>query len=273
MAGKFELQDVLPFLFRVTAEAGDVLLSYFNKDFRIDRKDTREEGIDIVTDADRASEEIILSAIGKEFPDHDILTEETTTKIRGSSWLWVVDPLDGTVNFAHGYPMFSISIALMENGRIVAGIVHDPLKKETFYAIRNGGAFLTGDSIRVSGAKRLRESILSTGFPYDKAYHPDNNLAEFSRVLPHVQGLRRCGSAALDLAYVSCGRLDGFWEFKLKPWDMAAGMLLVEEAGGRVSDRDGKPTDVHTYCVVASNGIIHDLLLGLLAGDGKPVTK
>jgi myo-inositol-1(or 4)-monophosphatase len=273
MASNFDLQDVLPFLFRVTAEAGDVLLSYFNKDFRIDLKDTREEGTDIVTDADRASEEIILSAIRKEFPDHDILTEETRTEIRGSSWLWVVDPLDGTVNFAHGYPVFSVSIALLENGRIVAGIVHDPLKKETFYAIRDGGAFLTGDSIKVSGAKRLRESILATGFPYDKAYHPDNNIAEFSRVLPHVQGLRRGGSAALDLAYVSCGRLDGFWELKLKPWDMAAGMLLIEEAGGRVTDRAGKPTDIHAYCVVASNGLIHDVLLGLLEGDGQPVTK
>jgi myo-inositol-1(or 4)-monophosphatase len=265
MAGDFNFEEVLPFLFRVTSEAGDTLMAYFNEDYRIYSKVTREEGIDIVTDVDRASEDIIMSAISKEFPGHDILTEETSTERAGSSWLWVVDPLDGTVNFAHGYPVFSISIALMEDGRLMAGIVHDPLKKETFYAIRNGGAFLNGDAIRVSGAKRLKESIVATGFPYNKAYHPDNNIAEFASVLPHVQGLRRGGSAALDLAYVSCGRLDGFWELKLKPWDMAAGMLLVAEAGGRVTDRVGNPTDMYTYCVVASNELIHDKLLELLA--------
>ena len=257
-------KDLLPFLSQLTESAGKVILGYFNGEFRVDLKDSRPGAIDIVTDADRASEDLIMEGIHREFPDHDILTEETSTELKGSRWLWIVDPLDGTVNFAHGYPMFSVSIALMDSQTLVAGMVYDPLKKETFYAIRDGGAFLNGHPVRVSGAARLQESIVSTGFPYDKAYSPENNIAEFSRVLLRVQGVRRGGSAALDLSYVSCGRLDGFWELKLKPWDMAAGMLLVEEAGGRVSDGSGNPTDVHTNCVVATNGIIHDMLLEVL---------
>jgi myo-inositol-1(or 4)-monophosphatase len=261
--------DVLPFLSEVTEAAGKVLLGYFNGSFRIDRKNPFEGSIDIVTDADRASEELILQAITKRFPQHDILTEETPTDVKGSRWLWVVDPLDGTVNFSHGFPVFSISIALMDNGSLVAGMVYDPLRDERFSAVRGRGAFLNGDALRVSATDRLDRTILGTGFPYDKAISDDNNLAEFSHVLLRVQGMRRAGSAALDLAYVSAGRLDGFWEIKLKPWDMAAGMLLVSEAGGRVTDRAGNSTDVYTHTVVASNGLIHDRLLDLLRLTGK----
>ncbi len=259
--------DILEFLTGVTAEAGKRILTYSKENLRVTLKDTRPNAIDIVTDADRASEDFILDAINREFPEHDILTEERNIELKGSRWLWFVDPLDGTVNFAHGYPMFSVSIALMENGVLVAGMVHDPLKKESFYAIRNGGAFLNGSPIHVSGASRLPESILSTGFPYDKAFSPQNNIAEFSRVLLRVQGVRRGGSAALDLAYVSCGRLDGFWEQKLKPWDMAAGMLLVQEAGGRVSDGSGNQTDPYTQLIVATNGAIHNLLLEAIRSE------
>jgi myo-inositol-1(or 4)-monophosphatase len=144
-------------------------------------------------------------------------------------------------------------------------MVYDPLRDECFSATRNGGAFLNGRAIRVSSVDRLEKSIVATGFPYDRATSPDNNVAEFSAVVTRVQGMRRCGSAAIDLAYVACGRLDGFWELKLKPWDMAAGMLLVQEAGGRVSDRTGRSTDVYTRSVVATNGLIHDMLTGLLS--------
>jgi myo-inositol-1(or 4)-monophosphatase len=267
MTYKMDSNKILEFLTRVTQEAGKRILTYSKGNLGVTLKDNRPGAIDIVTDADRASEDFILDAINREFPEHDILTEERSIELKGSPWLWLVDPLDGTVNFAHGYPMFSVSLALMESGVLVAGMVHDPLKKESFYAIKNSGAFLNGNPIHVSGAARLPESILSTGFPYDKAYSPDNNIAEFSRVLLRVQGIRRGGSAALDLAYVSCGRLDGFWEQKLKPWDMAAGMLLVQEAGGRVSDGSGGRTDPYTRFIVATNGIIHDLLLQAVKSD------
>jgi myo-inositol-1(or 4)-monophosphatase len=233
----------------------------------VERKDTSEKGIDIVTDADRASEDLILAEIAKSFPDHDILTEETLTDSSGSQWLWLVDPLDGTVNFAHGYPHFSISIALTYNGNLVAGMVHDPLRAETFYAIQNQGAFLNGKTIAVSKAATLQTSIVATGFPYDRAYTEDNNVREFSQVVTRVQGIRRGGSAALDLAYVACGRLDGFWELRLKPWDQAAGMLLVQEAGGRVSDGTGQRTHVRTLSIVATNGLIHDELVTAISRD------
>jgi myo-inositol-1(or 4)-monophosphatase len=253
--------DVLPFVDHLVGQAGKVLIKYFQGKLDIRLKDNRVGAIDIVTDADRASEDLILEAIRREFPDHDILTEETLTEKTGSKFLWLVDPLDGTVNFAHSYPVFTVSVALMVNGSLMAGVVHDPLRQETFSAFRAGGSFLNGKPIMVSKADRLDRSLLSTGFPYDKAFSPENNVAEFSSVLLKVQGVRRGGSAALDLAYVASGRLDGFWELKLKPWDMAAGMLLVEEACGRVTDRTGKPIDVYTNSIVATNGLIHDLLV------------
>lgn len=260
-------KDLLPFLHHVTQQAGKIVLSYYRGDFTVERKDTSEKGIDIVTDADRASEDLILREIARSFPGHDILTEETPTESSGSQWLWLVDPLDGTVNFAHGFPHFCISIALTHNGNLVAGMVHDPLKAETFYSFRDQRAFLNGKTIAVSKAGTLQTSIIATGFPYDRASSQENNVREFTQVVTRVQGIRRAGSAALDLAYVACGRLDGFWELKLKPWDQAAGMLLVQEAGGRVSDGAGNRTDVHTRCVVATNGLIHDELIAALSRD------
>jgi myo-inositol-1(or 4)-monophosphatase len=260
-------KDVLPFLQHVSEQAGQTLLSYFRKEFRVDRKDTRPGGIDIVTDADRASEEIILEAIGREFPDHDVLTEETPTERTGSRYLWLIDPLDGTVNFAHGFPVFCVSMALAENRTILAGIVHDPLRNESFHAVRGHGAFVNGDQIHVSLVDRLESCLFATGFPYDISFSPDNNLSEFSRVAPKVQGMRRAGSAAIDLAYVASARFDGFWELKLNPWDQAAGMLLVEEAGGRVTDRTGNPTDYYTRSIVATNGRMHDTLVAILEGE------
>ncbi len=266
MEKDFIPKDIVPFIEDVTNRAGLAIMSYYEGKFQIDLKDSRPGGIDIVTDADRASEDIILEAIRGEFPHHDILTEERRTDSTGSPWLWLVDPLDGTVNFAHGIPFFSVSVALMHNGILMAGIVHDPIRMEKFWAVRNGGAFLNGSSVRVSRADRLDHSLIATGFPYDRSYSAINNLAEFSRVLLRVQGIRRVGSAAIDLAYVSCGRLDGFWELKLKPWDMAAGMLLVQEAGGWVTDRLGKQTDVYTDSIVATNGLVHGDLLDILSG-------
>jgi myo-inositol-1(or 4)-monophosphatase len=260
-----DLRTVADFVERIVRQAGQVILSFSERQIVIERKNIGQSSIDIVTDADRASEQIILEAISKEFPGHDIISEETLPQVTDSRWKWFVDPLDGTVNFAHHYPFFSVSIALMDGRDLVVGMVYDPLRDECFSATRNGGAFLNGRAIRVSSVDRLEKSIVATGFPYDRATSPDNNVAEFSAVVTRVQGMRRCGSAAIDLAYVACGRLDGFWELKLKPWDMAAGMLLVQEAGGRVSDRTGRSTDVYTRSVVATNGLIHDMLTGLLS--------
>ncbi len=262
-------KDVLPFINEVSEAAGKKIMSYFRGDFAIDSKDTRVGGIDIVTDADRASEEILLEAINREFPDHDILTEERTTNLKGSRYMWVIDPLDGTVNFAHGLPVFCISIALTDGGIPIAGIVYDPVHYETFSAIKNHGAFFNGNLTRVSEANTLDRSIVATGFPYDRAFSPENNVAEFSRIVTRVQGIRRGGSAALDLAYVASGRIDGFWELKLKPWDMAAGMLLVSEARGRVTDRHGAEPPIDTPSILATNGLIHDLLIQLLSEDGE----
>jgi myo-inositol-1(or 4)-monophosphatase len=257
-------EKLIAFMTEVTDLAGEILMSYFNNGVRVHSKPTLGSRIDIVTDADRASEDLILRAIRDAYPTHDVLTEETLTEKTGSKWLWILDPLDGTVNFAHGYPCFSISIAAAAAGEIVAGMVYDPLHGERFSASKGGGAYLNGQRVRVSEAAVLERCIFSTGFPYDKASSPVNNLAEFSSILTEVQGMRRGGSAALDLSYVACGRLDGFWELKLKPWDMAAGMLLVAEAGGVVTDRKGATTDVFTQSIVATNGVIHERLITML---------
>ncbi len=258
--------ELIPFLNVLTEDAGSILMSYFHGAFRIEGKDMSPGGIDIVTDADRASEQHIMDAIARNFPSHDILTEETTTHRTGSEWLWIVDPLDGTVNFAHGFPHFCISIAVAYRDELMAGMVYDPLKAERFWATRSGGSFLNGRPIGVSKAKSLTNSLVATGFPYDKSRSAENNIAEFSRVVVKVQGIRRPGSAALDLVYVAAGRFDGFWELKLKPWDQAAGMLIVEEAGGRVTDRFGADADYRCATIVATNGVIHDELLAALAG-------
>ncbi len=265
MQDQINPKEILPFLHHVTQQAGKTVLSYYRGEFTVERKDTSDKGIDIVTDADRASEDLILGEIAKSFPDHDILAEETVTESSGAKWLWLVDPLDGTVNFAHGYPHFSISIALTRGDDLVAGMVYDPLRAESFYAFENQGAFLNGKSIAVSRAETLQTSIVATGFPYNRAYTEDNNVKEFTRVVTRVQGIRRAGSAALDLAYVACGRLDGFWELRLKPWDQGAGMLLVQEAGGRVSDGKGQPTHFRTSSITATNGLIHDELVRVLS--------
>ncbi len=255
--------QILEFLQDVGARAGEILISSFRGDFKIEKKGAPESR-DIVTEVDKASEKLIVSEINKAFPDHDILAEESELERKGSRWLWMIDPLDGTVNFSRGYPFFCVSMALVEDGDLLAGFVRNPFHDETFYAIRGKGGFLNGNPIRVSSVDSLRNSVVATGFPYDRAISQENNIGEFSRVAPAVQGMRRGGSAAIDLCYVACGRLDGFWELKLKPWDMAAGMLIVEESGGRVTDDKGLETDPYTHCVVATNGLIHDELLSTL---------
>ena len=212
--------------------------------------------IDLVTDADRASEELISGRVRAAFPDHGFLGEEGTRGAKGAEFNWVVDPLDGTTNYAHAYPHFAVSIALERQNRAVLGVVHDPMRDELFVAERGGGATLNGAPIHVTTEGQLLRSLLATGFPYDPAKRTEA-LAVWDALMDACQGVRRDGAAALNLAWVACGRLDGFYERNLKPWDMAAGALIVEEAGGVVTDYAGGPFDLYGNEVVAAGAGLH----------------
>ncbi len=219
---------------------------------------------DIVTEADLASERRILAFLEERHPDHAWQSEEAGERAASSPFRWVIDPLDGTANFAHGYPHFSVSVALLHQGRSIAGAVYDPLRDECFDAAAGSGATLNGRPLAVSAITGLDRALVSTGFPYDPARR--SATADLTaRAIERVQMLRRSGSAALDLAYVAAGRLDGFWERPLAPWDIGAGSLLVEEAGGRVSGYENVGFDPHRREVVASNGRLHELMLAVMA--------
>jgi myo-inositol-1(or 4)-monophosphatase len=220
--------------------------------------------IDLVTEVDRDCELAILEAIRSRYPDHDIVTEETDLARTGSRHVWFVDPLDGTVNFAHSYPFFCASVALAVDGEVVAGAEFDPVRDELFSAEKGAGAHLNGRRLRVSEASRLIESLVITGFPYDLHERLEERLRPFNRVMGLARAVRRDGSAALDLCYVAAGRADGFWESILKPWDMHAGRLIVEEAGGKATRLDGTPLGLGPDGVVATNGRIQDALVEAL---------
>lgn len=235
----------------------------------------------LVTETDYLSERLIVAALRQRFPDHAIRAEEGGGTAHNQSTdagplaavvqpaiEWVVDPLDGTNNFAHGLPIFSVTLAAMAGEAVLAGVTFDPLRDELYSARRGGGAWLNGRRLAVSRRPVLDEAIVATGFPYDKATNPDNNLAQFVAVTPHVRGVRRLGSAALDLAYVAAGRLDAYWEHGTNAWDVAAGVLLVEEAGGKVTDYAGDPAHVDGGRFVASNRLIHAALLAILGRAG-----
>jgi myo-inositol-1(or 4)-monophosphatase len=219
---------------------------------------------EVVTDLDNESERAVLEVIRASFPDDLIVAEEGAPGLGESDRVWIVDPLDGTNNYAHGYPFFSVAVAVEEGGELVAGVVYDPLRDETFVAERGAGATLNGEPIGVTEAQALSESLVATGFPYDRSEETDNNLANLSRFILSVRGIRRGGSAELDLVYVACGRLDGFWELGLKTWDVAAGGFIVQEAGGRVTNFEGRGWDHRRGDIVASNGVIHDQMLEIV---------
>jgi myo-inositol-1(or 4)-monophosphatase len=224
---------------------------------------------DLVTEVDRGCEELIVGAIMERYPDHDILAEENVYTPRKSSHRWIIDPLDGTTNYAHGFPWFAVSIALEIEGEVRIGVVLHTMMNELFTAVRGEGAFLNGERIHVSSRSPLKSALLATGFPYDKSSDNENNFANFERFQIKARAVRRAGSAALDLAYVAAGRFDGYWECKLKPWDVAAGFLIVEEAGGRVTDHGGNPYSIRYHRILASNGLIHGAMTALLGVGGN----
>ena len=241
-------------------KAGDLLKDNFGKSIRVNYKGR----IDLVTELDVRAESLIIQTIRDNFPEHDILTEESRIPQKGADYRWIIDPLDGTTSYAHGYPFFGVSIAVENRGTVKVGVVYNPLLDELFHAVRGEGSFLNGKAIHVSTTTELKMSLLSTGFPYNIGDYPGRNLNNFNRAVMQSQGIRRDGSAALDLCHVAGGRNDGFWERGLLPWDVAAGSLLVTEAGGKFTDFLGKKTDIFGRETLATNGIIHEQMISLL---------
>lgn len=275
-------ESLIPSISEIAREAGALLMDYFHQHLKIEYKGEA----DLVTAADRASEELIRERIRQKWPDHDVLGEEQGLSDQGSDYRWYVDPLDGTTNFAHGYPVFCVSIGL-EHRRLqelapgqessppksscIAAVVYDPTRDELFSAEQGRGAWLNGEPIRVSKISTLTESLLATGFPSRKR-HKNPNIHLYHQITLHTHGVRRAGSAALDLCNVASGRYDGFWEFNLNPWDTAAGVLIVEEAGGKVTRFDGSPFELNSRETLASNGLLHEALIdefkAIFAGRG-----
>jgi myo-inositol-1(or 4)-monophosphatase len=247
---------------RIAREAGAIQRERYETDFEIR---TKSASIDLVTEVDQACEDLIVAAIEQAHPQDAILAEEGGGSDRdGAQWRWVIDPLDGTTNYAHGYPRFCVSIGVEFDDEREVGVVYDPLLDELYSAVRGQGALLNGRALRVSDETSFGSALLATGFAYDIRKSLEDNLNHFAHVIKQARAVRRDGSAALDLCYVAAGRFDGFWEMKLHPWDVAAGLLIVEEAGGTISDMRGGPAQRSGIETVASNGHIHAQLIDLL---------
>ena len=242
--------------------AGEIHRKYFESDCGIK---TKEGTFDLVTKADVEAEENAVAVIRKSFPDHNFLAEENKYEQTDSEYKWIIDPLDGTNNFASGIPVFCVSIALAKNDEVLVGVIYDVTREEMFVAEKGKGAYLNEKQINVNDIDSLEDSILITGFYYDRGPEMEANLDRVKRFFQvPVRGVRRFGAAALDLCYVACGRVPGFWEFKLCPWDFAAGNLIVEEAGGKVTGSEGQPVKLENCFIVASNGLVHDKILEVL---------
>ena len=254
---------MLNFAIDVARDAGGLLMQRLGA-----AKVTNKGDIDLVTEADLASENLIIERIRSYFPQHGILAEESGEAelvggAKRSEWKWIIDPLDGTTNYAHSYPCFCVSIALEHAGVLEIGVVYDPVRDEMFAAERGNGATLNDRKITVSSVEELKDAMLCTGFPYNVRERPDFTR-DFANFTMAAQAVRRDGSAALDLAYVACGRFDGFWEDGLSPWDIAAGQILIEEARGKVTNFDNEPLSIYTKKVLASNGLVHDAMRRVL---------
>jgi len=262
MASK-EIEQTLELAIRLAREAGQIQRERYETDFEVRSKSTE---IDLVTEIDKLCEDLIVSTLERERPGDAILAEEGGgTDSPDAEWRWVIDPLDGTTNYAHGFPRFCVSIGVEHHNERVVGVVYDPLLDELYRATKGGGAFLGERRLSVSRESRLDHALVATGFPYDAKQSPENNLSNFARMARATRAIRRDGSAALDLCYVAAGRLDAFWEFKLSAWDVAAGLLMIDEAGGKTTDRQGEPAPRSGREVVASNGLFHQEILELLS--------
>lgn len=248
---------------RAAREAGAILMHHLGDLRHIETKDNQP--LNLVTEADKNAERCIVDVLLGTFPDHSILGEEGGAHEGAAPYKWIIDPLDGTTNYTHAFPIFSISIALEHDGQLEVGVVYDPVRDEMFSAQRGKGAFLNGKPIHVSEASNIETAMLVTGFPYNIRENPDYCYERFIGFLMEAQAIRRLGSAALDCAYVAAGRLDGFWEVSLQPWDKAAGQLLIEEAGGTVTNFSGERHDIYALPLLASNGHIHTEMIRVLS--------
>ncbi len=257
-----ERSDINHVAVEAARQAGAVLLDYAQKGFTIQHK---EQAINLVTEADLQAERTILEHIRQHFPNHQILSEEEGLQDASTSQTkWIIDPLDGTTNFAHGFPMYNVSIGIEQEGRVIAGVVLDPTRNELFHAQENQGATLNGTPIQVSKTPKLNQALMVTGFAYDIHTAEDNNLREFCAFALKARGMRRTGTAAIDLCYIASGRFDGFWELKLNPWDTAAGTLIAKEAGGTVTNYAGDPHSIYGDTIIATNGLIHSEMVEVL---------
>jgi len=264
--GPDELDPILDLAVRLARAAGKIQRDRYETRFEVRAKTTP---INLVTEVDHACEKLVVEGIAALRPDDAILAEEGGGSDRADApWRWVIDPLDGTTNYAHGYPRFCVSIGVEREDLRTLGVVYDPLLDELYTAVRGRGAWLNGRRLQVSATAALGEALLATGFAYDVRRSEVDNLDHFAALVKRSRAVRRDGSAALDLCYVAAGRFDGFWELKLHPWDVAAGLLVVEEAGGRTSDLRGGPAPRSGREVLASNGRIHDALVDVLSGRG-----
>lgn len=253
-----QYEDLLTSALEAAMAGGKILQKHWGKLSVIEQKNPG----DLVTIADRESENVIIDLLHERYPDHAFLAEESGARFAHTEnieekFTWAIDPLDGTTNYTHQFPIFSVSIALLYGSMPIIGVIYNPIVGELFHAIKGQGAYLDGQPIKVSEVKEVSESLLVTGFSYDRRVNPDNNFEEFFKLTILSQGVRRMGSAALDLAYVAAGRFDGYWERGLKPWDMAAGVLLVQEAGGLVTDYNKAPFDLYSGRILATNGHLH----------------
>jgi myo-inositol-1(or 4)-monophosphatase len=259
------VSDILQIVEMIAHQAGAVLMQGYGNVRHIQQKGV----IDLVTEFDGRSEDVIVSALQQRFPDHAILAEESGHNNKVSEYQWVIDPLDGTTNFAHGIPLFSVSIALLRNNSPLVGAAYDPFRNEMFSAELGQGATLNNHPIHVSPQTDLGQAVISTGFPYDLRTNPRNNLAQFVQFQLRTQAVRHLGSAALDCAWTAMGRLDGYWEFGVKPWDIGAGALIVREAGGRVTPIVGDEDFLSNDSILVSNGLLHEQMLRILSESSQ----
>ena len=259
------LTEHLDFVVRLAHKVGDEVARRSRRGLRVSFKGE----IDLVTQFDRNAQEKIVSALLREYPEYGILSEEDCNVNADRNIRWIIDPLDGTTNFAHGLPIWAISIGLEIDNKVVLGVVYDPNRDETFTAIMDRAAYLNGRKIKVSKTRKLDRSLLVMGFPYDIRRSKKNNLRQFGAFAVRARAVRRLGSAALDLCYTACGRFDGYWELKLSPWDQAAGSLIVTEAGGKITDFRGNAFNIYGDQVLATNGLIHSQMMGVLRKAGR----